>query len=74
MAAAPAAKSAKTEKPRSILTEPTTSKRANGRRKAVQDDWGFFDPEQCGFAALIAKLDEIIKTEDRRPDGKSTPR
>jgi len=74
VAAAPAAKSAKAEKPRSILTEPTTSKRANGRRKAVQDDWGFFDPEQCGFAALIAKLDEIIKTEDRRPDGKSTPR
>ena len=20
---------------------------------------GFFDPEQCGFAALLAKLDEI---------------
>src|SRR5262249_35711849 len=28
----------------------------------VQDEWGFFDPDQCGFAALLAKLDEI--TED----------
>ena len=25
----------------------------------VQDEWGFFDPEQCGFAALLAKLDEF---------------
>jgi hypothetical protein len=31
------------------------------KRKAtpVQDEWGFFDPEQCGFAALLAKLDEF---------------
>jgi hypothetical protein len=25
----------------------------------VQDEWGFFDPQQCGFTALLAKLDEI---------------
>jgi hypothetical protein len=25
----------------------------------LQDEWGFFDPEQCGFAALLTKLDEI---------------
>jgi hypothetical protein len=24
-----------------------------------QDEWGFFDPAQCGFAALLAKLEEI---------------
>ncbi len=24
-----------------------------------QDEWGFFDPDQCGFAALLAKLEEI---------------
>jgi hypothetical protein len=28
-------------------------------RKPIQDEWGFFDPAQCGFAALLAKLDEI---------------
>lgn len=25
----------------------------------VQDEWGFFDPDRCGFAALLEKLDEI---------------
>jgi hypothetical protein len=28
-------------------------------RKPLQDEWGFFDPKQCGFAALLAKLEEI---------------
>ena len=32
--------------------------------KPVQDEWGFFDPEQCGFAALLAKLDEVTQTDD----------
>jgi hypothetical protein len=41
------------------------AKRASGRHKPIQDEWGFFDPEQCGFAALLAKLDEIIDTDDR---------
>jgi hypothetical protein len=27
--------------------------------KPIRDQWGLFDPEQCGFAALRAKLDEI---------------
>jgi len=40
--------------------------------KPVQDEWGFFDPEQCGFAALLAKLDEVTRSNDpaqrrRRP-------
>jgi hypothetical protein len=33
-------------------------------RKPVQDQWGLFDPEQCGFAALLAKLDEISAREE----------
>jgi len=32
--------------------------------KPAQDEWGFFDPEQCGFSALLAKLDEITETDD----------
>jgi hypothetical protein len=32
--------------------------------KPIQDEWGFFDPSQCGFSALIAKLDEIAEHED----------
>ena len=31
------------------------------KAKPVQDEWGFFDPEQCGFATLLAKLEEITK-------------
>jgi hypothetical protein len=33
--------------------------RRSKQPKPIQDEWGFFDPEQCGFAALLAKLDEI---------------
>ena len=28
-------------------------------QKPLQDEWGFFDPQQCGLSALFAKLDEI---------------
>jgi hypothetical protein len=38
--------------------------RADRKSKPVQDEWGFFDPEQCGFAALLAKLDEVTESED----------
>jgi hypothetical protein len=34
--------------------------------KPVQDEWGFFDPQQCGFAALLAKLDEVTDSDDGR--------
>ena len=50
---------------RAVRSAHATSKRAQARQKPVQDEWGFFDPEQCGFAALLAKLDEIIDTDDR---------
>lgn len=45
---------------------PASRKKAARPKKAkpVQDEWGFFDPEQCGFAALLAKLDEITEDED----------
>ena len=36
-------------------------------RPPVQDEWGFFDPEQCGFSALLTKLDEISEDEKRSP-------
>ena len=33
--------------------------------RPAQDEWGLFDPNQCGFAALLAKLDEITETENK---------
>jgi len=53
------------EERRAVLAAHAPSKRVQARHKPVQDEWGFFDPEQCGFAALLAKLDEIIDTDDR---------
>jgi hypothetical protein len=44
-----------------VVTAP--NKRAQSGKPA-QDEWGFFDPEQCGFAALLAKLDEITQVND----------
>ena len=39
------------------------------RKKSVplQDEWGFFDPDRCGMAALVAKLDEIADSDDEEP-------
>jgi hypothetical protein len=39
---------------------------AKARAKApqpLQDEWGFFDPERCGFAALLTKLDAVTDVE-----------
>jgi hypothetical protein len=36
------------------------------KKLAVRDEWGFFDPEDVGFAALGLKLDEIA---DKNDDG-----
>jgi hypothetical protein len=52
--------------------QPPRRKGSRPKRKArktpVQDEWGFFDPAQCGFAALLDKLDEVtdegVETRD----------
>jgi len=40
-------------------------------RKPIQDEWGFFDPAQCGFSALLAKLDEITHVAPPLPSSKA---
>jgi hypothetical protein len=47
------------------VVAPKVRKRAR-RAQPAQDEWGFFDPSQCGFPALIAKLDEIASRESDR--------
>lgn len=44
------------------VVAPRTRRRAH-RAQPVENEWGFFDPNQCGFPALIAKLDEIAARE-----------
>jgi len=46
---------------RPVLVPPPPQRRH--KSQPVQDEWGFFDPNQCGFPALIAKLDEIASRE-----------
>ena len=42
--------------------------RAEKPRRAVQDEWGIFDPQQAGFAALFAKLEEITEQDETPTD------
>ncbi len=51
----------------SLTPRSTQKKRTQRTSKPVQDEWGFFDPLQCGFAALLDKLEEITKDDDRKP-------
>jgi hypothetical protein len=44
--------------------EPDAARKTRTKKKReAQDEWGMFDPEQCGFSALMAKLDEIKDTD-----------
>jgi hypothetical protein len=46
-------------------SDPTADAAAKPKRRPgappAQDEWGFFDPDQCGFAALLEKLHEITE-------------
>lgn len=57
---------------RALVSAQGPARRAQLRQKPVQDEWGFFDPDQCGFAALLAKLDEIIEVDDGTAVAKPT--
>ena len=35
--------------------------------EAVQDEWGIFDPNRCGFAALVDKLDKVADKKVEQP-------
>jgi hypothetical protein len=47
-------------------SEPAADDKKKKKTKGnpAQDEWGFFDPDQCGFAALIEKLEEITDKDD----------
>jgi CheY-like chemotaxis protein len=53
-----------TRRPASSAQERAAAKKAAKSDRPFQDEWGFFDPVQCGFAALLAKLDEVTDKED----------
>ncbi|HYM25365.1 MAG TPA: hypothetical protein VEU08_19240 [Vicinamibacterales bacterium] len=50
---------------RAVAPRPQpTARRVPRSLRPVQDEWGFFDPDQAGFAALLAKLAEITEGDD----------
>jgi hypothetical protein len=62
----PAALPAPTPAPEKPRGKGKNNHRPAKKKKNPQDEWGFFDPEQCGFAALLTKLEEI--TDDDPTD------
>jgi hypothetical protein len=61
----------KAAKGKSRRQQPAPQPQPEAQPDAVQDEWGIFDPNRCGFAALVDKLDEVAdKKPERRPTGK----
>jgi hypothetical protein len=60
----PASASALVPAQTTAAPEPTPIKKKRARNNPLQDEWGFFDPAQCGFAALLEKLEEITDKDD----------
>jgi hypothetical protein len=54
---APLPQAAKPAAAPAVAADPL--KKRPKRTRPIEDEWGLFDPEQCGFAALLDKLDEI---------------
>jgi CheY-like chemotaxis protein len=52
-------------RPRDLGALAPTKKQA-AKAAPVQDEWGLFDPAQCGFAALLAKLEELTEKDDAK--------
>jgi len=60
--------------PPPLASGPTTKKTGRKRgKKVAHDDWGLFDPDQCGFAALVAKLDEVTDNNHAEQASADTP-
>ncbi len=55
---------ASSQHPAAVADILTRARKSAAPTKPAQDEWGLFDPEQCGFAALLAKLDEITHGND----------
>ena len=58
----PAARIAKSDRGEKVAAAPARAKRARKAEKPMQDEWGLYDPEQCGFAALLERLDQLAQT------------
>jgi hypothetical protein len=47
--------------------EPPAPPQPQQPPEPAQDEWGLFDPNRCGFAALVDKLNEVTDEKDQKP-------
>ena len=52
--------------------EPGKAAQPNSR--SAQDEWGLFDPDRCGFAAVVQKLNEVTDDEEDPKANRTTVR
>jgi hypothetical protein len=50
-------------------TRPENRRREieTSEQRPKQDEWGIFDPDQCGFSAVVDKLDKVAESKDAPP-------
>jgi len=71
--AQPAKKATLPAKSKKAAPEAKRAKKDTGPR-AVQDEWGLYDPHAAGFEALFAKLESIENGEIAEPEEPAPPR
>jgi len=56
-----------------VPAKPARSPRTKKPAKPMQDEWGLYDPEQCGFAALLERLEDLTGSDatDKKEEGRS---
>ena len=47
----------------SAATPPAQPEVDEANRPPMQDEWGIFDPDQCGFSALVDRIDEVAESK-----------
>ena len=57
----------KPDKSRKRSDKKAPKKPPKPNTRPVQDEWGLFDPNRCGFAAVVQKLNEVTDEEDPKP-------
>lgn len=62
--AVPESVDAPSRRARSEKSPVKGKKREPKKKRPRKDDWGFFDPEEGGFAALLTKLEEVTDDDE----------
>ena len=60
----PAVNKGKAEQSRKRSDKKGPKKPSKSSTRPAQDEWGLFDPDRCGFAAVVQKLNEVTDDED----------